>query len=189
MSKFQGSVRDLGEVPRDMLAAVQTKLRANDHLWISEDPRFQMAHSDSQHIIFKFPQRYPQSHLGARYTELWQDWRVLLSPIIDLARARYEYGEGETSKIMLSKLRAKGSIPTHVDSSPSSLVPHKVHVPLETNEGVIFVIGGTRHHLAVGKAYEINNLLPHSVENNSDTDRVHLIFELYQVDDRTTSTA
>ncbi|MGH3869891.1 MAG: aspartyl/asparaginyl beta-hydroxylase domain-containing protein, partial [Pseudonocardiaceae bacterium] len=70
-------------------------------------------------------------------------------------------------------------VPPHVDSNPSSLVPHKVHVPLITNPNVTFVIDDERHHLAVGRAYEINNLLVHSVENAGDLDRVHFIFEIY----------
>lgn len=80
---------------------------------------------------------------------------------------------------MLSSLRAHAQVLPHVDANPSSLVPHKVHVPLITNPGVTFAIDGQRHHLALGRAYEINNLLMHSVENAGDLDRVHFIFEIY----------
>jgi hypothetical protein len=154
---------------------------ANAHLWVVDDSRFVASHPDSRHIVFRFPDSYPQSHLGASYTELWDDWAALLTPVIAAVGERYGFVEWGTSKIMLSSLRAHGQLPPHVDSNPSSLVPHKVHVPLVTNPGVTFVIEGKRYQLPAGRGYEINNLLIHAVENAGDVDRVHLIFEIYPV--------
>ena len=31
-----------------------------------------------------------------------------------------------------------------------------------------------------GYAYEVNNLAPHAVENQGSTDRIHLMFEVYE---------
>jgi hypothetical protein len=181
MSKFDGHVRDLGEIPRELLTTLVDKVTANAHLWVVDDSRFLTAHPDSRHIVFRFPDSYPHSHRSASYTELWDDWAALLKPVIAIVGERYGFVEWTTSKIMLSSLRAHAQVPRHVDANPSSLVPHKVHVPLVTNPGVTFVIEGERHHLPIGRAYEINNLLVHAVENVSDLERVHLIFEIYPV--------
>lgn len=181
MSKFDGHVRDVGEIPAELITALVGKVSDSAHLWLVNDPRFLTAHPDSRHIVFKFPDSYPQSHLSASHTALWDDWEELLTPIIEVVRRSYGFVEYATSKIMLSSLRAHAQVPPHMDSSPSSIVPHKVHVPLITNPGVTFVIDGGRHHLAVGRAYEINNLLMHSVENAGDLDRVHFIFEIYPI--------
>lgn len=179
MSKFNGHVRDLGEIPPDLLTALVDKLSSSAQLWLMNDPRFLAAHPDSRHIVFKFPDSYPQTHLSASPTALWDDWAELLTPVIEMVRQCYGFDDYATSKIMLSSLRRHAQVPPHVDSNPSSLVPHKVHVPLISNTSVIFVIDGKRYHLPVGRAYEINNLLVHSVENAGDSDRVHLIFEIY----------
>ncbi|MGH3796666.1 MAG: aspartyl/asparaginyl beta-hydroxylase domain-containing protein [Pseudonocardiaceae bacterium] len=179
MSKFDGHVRDVGEIPAELRTALVHKMSDNAHLWLVNDPRFLTAHPDSRHIVFKFPNLYPQTHLSASRTALWDDWAELLTPVIEVVRQSYGFVGCATSKVMLSSLLAHAKVPPHVDSNPSSLVPHKVHVPLTTNPDVTFVIDGERHHLALGRAYEINNLLTHSVENAGDLDRVHFIFEIY----------
>lgn len=179
MSKFDGHVRDLGEIPLDLLTTLVDKVSSSAQLWLVNDPRFLTAHPDSRHIVFKFPDSYPQTHLSASHTALWDDWAGVLTPIIEVVRQSYGFDDYATSKIMLSSLRAHAQVPSHVDSNPSSLVPHKVHVPLISNTDVIFAIDGKGYHLPVGRAYEINNLLMHSVENAGDFDRVHLIFEIF----------
>jgi Aspartyl/Asparaginyl beta-hydroxylase len=179
MTKIDGRVRDLGGIPSDLLDALVCPARDAERLWVSSDPRFVMTHEDSQHIILRFPDRYPASHCPASYTERWADWQPLVEPIINLVRTRYGFTDVGLAKIVLSRLNAHACIPPHVDSHPSSQVPHKVHVPLITDPAVHFVIDGTRHHLAFGRAYEINNLLTHSVKNESNRARVHLIFEIY----------
>lgn len=161
MSTFDGHVRDLGEIPPDLLTALVDKVSSGAGLWLVNDPRFLTAHPDSRHIVFKFPDSYPQTHLSASHTDLWDDWAELLTPIIEVVRQSYGFDGYATSKVMLSSLRGHGQVPPHVDSNPSSLVPHKVHVPLISNTCVTFFIDGKGYHLAVGRAYEINNLLIH----------------------------
>ena len=79
-------------------------------------------------------------------------------------------------------MRPGGSIQPHRDANPAAKWPHKIHVPLETNPGVSFVIDGVSHHLEVGEAAEVNNMGVHSVTNAGGTDRIHLIFEYYDLD-------
>lgn len=179
MTKIDGRIRDLGEIPRDLLGALVSQVENADRFWVSRDPRFVMTHKDSQHIILCFPDRYPDSHCPASYTEHWAQWQPFVEPVIDLVQTRYGFADAGFAKIMLSSLEAHASVPPHVDSHPSSRVPHKVHVPLITDPAVQFVIDGRRHHLSLGRAYEINNLLTHSVDNGSERARVHLIFEIY----------
>ena len=42
--------------------------------------------------------------------------------------------------------------------------------------------GGAERHFPVGQAVEVNNLAPHWVRNDGDSDRIHLIFEYYDPD-------
>ncbi|GAA2455884.1 hypothetical protein GCM10010191_88970 [Actinomadura vinacea] len=180
MSKFDGQVRNLGEIPHELLDPLISRIRDAEHLWVVGDSRFVKTLDDSRHIVLSFPDRYPDNHYPASFTEHWPEWKPLVEPVIDLVRERYGFTDAGLAKIMFSALNARACVPLHVDTNLSSRVPHKVHVPLITDSSVHFVIDGTRHHLALGQAYEINNLLPHSVENGSDHARVHLIFEIYQ---------
>lgn len=64
-------------------------------------------------------------------------------------------------------------IATHVDSKYK-----KLHIPLYTNETAEFIFGANkerRYQMQVGKIYIINPSVPHSTENFSDKERVHLL--------------
>jgi hypothetical protein len=38
------------------------------------------------------------------------------------------------------------------------------------------------HHFAEGEAVEVNNMGPHAVRNEGTSERIHLIFEYYDLD-------
>ena len=73
---------------------------------------------------------------------------------------------------------ASGSAATSVVASAARF-PHKIHVPVQTNEGAFLHLGNSAFHLQEGQAYEVNNNIPHYAENNGTEDRIHLIFEYY----------
>jgi len=60
---------------------------------------------------------------------------------------------------------------------------HKIHVPVITNPGTIFHVGVKAKNLPVGEIVEVNNKRSHAVKNDGEQDRIHLIFECYNMDD------
>ena len=52
----------------------------------------------------------------------------------------------------------------------------------ETNDQVTFFVDGVGYQLPEGEAVEVNNMGVHAVENRGSTDRIHLIFEYYDLD-------
>ena len=109
----------------------------------------------------------------------------LISPIIKKIESIYN---SKHARIWLAKLNAKKEIPLHVDSTDSqnnkrfdgdySINIHRIHIPLITNKDVIFNINGEVKNLRTGECWEMNNNIPHSVQNNSDMDRVHLVIDI-----------
>jgi aspartyl/asparaginyl beta-hydroxylase (cupin superfamily) len=83
---------------------------------------------------------------------------------------------------MLARMAAGGVIHPHRDANPSAKWPHKIHVPLQTNDKVTFFVDGVGYRLPEGEAVEVNNMGVHAVTNESETDRIHLIFEYYDLD-------
>ncbi len=79
-------------------------------------------------------------------------------------------------------IRIGGEISRHVDADASRYI-HKIHVPLITNPETIFHIGQQSKHILAGEIVEVNNKRVHSVKNAGEQDRIHLIFECYNVDD------
>jgi hypothetical protein len=65
-------------------------------------------------------------------------------------------------------------------------MPHKIHIPVENNGDSYFFLEGKKFSLLEGDAHEVNNSLKHSVVNNGETDRIHLIFEYLDFDIQTT---
>ncbi len=84
---------------------------------------------------------------------------------------------------MLARMAPGGVIHPHRDQNPAAKWPHKIHVPILTNEGVTYFVDGKAYSMAEGEAVEVNNMGLHAVENHGDTDRIHLIFEYYDADE------
>jgi hypothetical protein len=54
---------------------------------------------------------------------------------------------------------------------------------LITNSETIFHVGSKARHLPVGEIFEVNNKRFHAVRNDGELDRIHFIFECYNMDD------
>ena len=87
------------------------------------------------------------------------------------------YGEGYIIRLLLVKLKAKKSIPSHTDGGPSLNLAKRIHVPLVTTNEVIFTVGGKEQKMKAGEMWEINNTRRHSVYNQNKKDRINLIFD------------
>jgi len=85
------------------------------------------------------------------------------------------YGQGFIVRLILVKMLANTNIPTHTDRGSSLTIGRRHHIPIITNEKVLFTVGGETKHMKLGEIWEINNQLPHAVVNHGDKDRVHII--------------
>lgn len=54
----------------------------------------------------------------------------------------------------------------------------RLHIPIYTNEGVTFFVGGERIKMQPGRLYYVNFSKPHFVRNDGDSDRIHLVLDL-----------
>ncbi|MES2859547.1 MAG: aspartyl/asparaginyl beta-hydroxylase domain-containing protein [Pseudomonadota bacterium] len=176
------SVRHLGRVDIDaLLAAV---LAIPEALWDAENadkPNKFEALDKTRHIVFRFVDS-TRDWRGSHDRPLWPEWRGLLAPVMAQSVRDYGYARGVFPRVMLARMAPGGVIQPHIDANPAAKWPHKIHVPLTTNARVAFRIGETIHHFPVGEAVEVNNLGPHAVHNEGETDRIHLIFEYYDAD-------
>lgn len=174
--KFLGPI-ELGSLVEDVLAIPQ-------EVWDQENAdkpnRFE-ALDKTQHIVFRFVNKlndWRESH----DRPMWAAWKDRLLPVLEQATRPYGYANGAFPRIMLARMAPGGIIHPHTDASPSAKWPHKIHVPLTTNERVRFYIQPQTHHFKVGEAVEVNNLDVHAVANEGATDRIHLIFEYFDRD-------
>ena len=176
------TVRHLG--PVDIATLKTAVLAIPEAVWDAENAakpnRFGVL-DETQHIVFRFadtPRDWRKSH----DRPAWSHWRDLLEPVLAQAVRDYGYTRGVFPRVMLARMAPGTEILRHIDDQPAAKWPHKIHIPVTTNPGVVCFFGGEARHFPAGEAVEVNNLGPHWVHNSGDTDRIHLIFEYYDAD-------
>ncbi len=95
------------------------------------------------------------------------------------------YTNHSPKRINLSNMRAHSVIPEHVDFRDHYEHTIRIHIPIITNEKVIFQFPtvNTSLHMKAGEVIEFNNNIPHSGVNNSEENRIHLIIDYGNNDD------
>ena len=176
------SIRRLGTV--DIAAVRDAVLALPEAVWDAENAtkpnRFETLQS-TRHIVFRFVSNFidwRQSYARP----MWDDWKPLLDPVMSAATADYGYRRGAFPRVMLARMAPGGEIQPHRDSNPAAQWPHKIHVPLQTNPDVTFFVDDVPYHFEAGEAVEVNNMAYHAVTNRGTTDRIHLIFEYFDLD-------
>ena len=92
-------------------------------------------------------------------------------------------------RIRLLKLAAGKSLRKHNDNIDQDIESKKIvriHVPIRTNSEVVFTMyendedyDGEKLNLKAGHFYYLDVTKPHSVSNNSNEDRYHLVVDCY----------
>ena len=176
------SIRRLGHIEIEALR--EKALALPESLWDAENetkPNRFGALDATRHIIFRFVSSFVDWR-DSYERPLWDEWKPLLEPVLAAATAPYGYQRSAFPRVMLARMAPGGVIHPHRDQNPAAKWPHKIHVPLLTNDDVTFYVDGEAYHFAEGEAVEVNNMGLHAVENRGATDRIHLIFEYYDLD-------
>ncbi|MEO8012123.1 MAG: aspartyl/asparaginyl beta-hydroxylase domain-containing protein [Dokdonella sp.] len=176
------SIRQLGQV--DISGIRDAILAIPEHVWDAENAdkpnRFE-ALDHTRHIVFRFVSNF-QDWRESYDRPLWAQWRERMQPILQQATRPYGYARAAFPRVMLARMAPGGVIKPHRDANLAAKWPHKIHIPILTNERVAFLVGETEYHFPEGAAVEVNNMGLHAVRNAGDTDRIHLIFEYYDLD-------
>lgn len=83
----------------------------------------------------------------------------------------------------ISILQKNGKVPTHRDQDTrpymrDETIWTRFHNPIITSDGAYLIMKNKKYNLKEGILYKLRTTLPHSVINQSDTDRYHLIIDL-----------
>ena len=176
------TVRHLGNV--DISSLRDAVLAIPESVWDAENatkPNRYEALDRTRHIVFRFIDS-PKDWRSSHDRPAWAEWRDRLLPVMEQATRPYGYARSVYPRVMFARMAPGGIIHPHTDSNAAAQWPHKIHVPILTNPKVSFLSGGSVHHFAEGVAVEVNNLDVHAVSNEGDSDRIHLIFEYYDLD-------
>ena len=70
-----------------------------------------------------------------------------------------------------------GMVHKHIDVDH---IWNTYHIPVQTNDECVSFMEGRPFHLQVGNIYSVNRQVEHWSVNDGDTDRVHLLMEVYE---------
>ena len=118
-----------------------------------------------------------------QYTSLKNE--PVMKPILEiLEKLPCTYERVRFMKLVAGKVIGRHSDKIDKDIESGKIV--RVHIPIRTNEDVIFTLYestkdkvGNEHNLKTGHFYYTDVSKPHAVQNNSNTDRIHLVVDCH----------
>ncbi len=162
----------------------------NPDFWKEDTTRQEMlcgrgSHKDTESIILRFSSN--NIPLVYHNRERFENFIDLIMPVLKKANEFYQYEYFDAHRILIAKLAPNGVIKIHKDKGEGFHISHRVHWSLKTNKEVVFKIDDVILPFEKGKIIEISNLDKHSVINDSDEERLHLIFDCYNnIDEKKT---
>lgn len=183
---FAGTHRALGDMDvRDLSAAV---LQLPESAWLDgEYLRQQLTLARQTHSIFlkslatqTFEDTLSSRAIGPDDIEDGQAPVAVTqaaAPLLEEIVERVSPG-GLILRAQFARMRPGAAIKPHTDSSALLMATHRVHLPLTSNDGVVFKIHGEELRMPPGTLFELNNRVRHSVINAGSTDRIHLIVDI-----------
>lgn len=135
-----------------------------------------MVHTKTIPIIYD--ENFFSTNYEPVYTENFQLFEEELSKISELILTKTKQ-RGYLLRAILVKLLKKNSIPSHVDTANETFrYCRRIHIPIITNENCFFTVGNMTINMKEGEVWEMNNdKLAHSVVNDGEEDRIHLIID------------
>jgi hypothetical protein len=117
--------------------------------------------------------------VGEGYNLIVNDSQSEMAELIsDIVKSLEEFHDGKVGKCLFIKLPAHKDVMKHLDRMDYLGVVRRHHIAIETNDDVLFSVNGEEKNMKVGECWEINNSFLHGVENNGDTDRIHLMLDI-----------
>lgn len=135
-------------------------------------------------ILFSLPEKQniilQKLIYNSELLTLFKDDIEKVSEIFGQHRSNYQ-----PKRITLNNMRASSVIPEHTDFLYHYENTLRVHVPIITNEKVVFTFPSVNEtlHMKVGEVVFFNNNIPHSGVNESEENRIHLIIDYGIKDD------
>lgn len=134
-------------------------------------------HHNTESVLMVFTDGSGWPDIEIRKEAGWDLLAEAALPLMHQILADHYPAGGTIIRAVAAKLVPGGVIKPHRDTHPSFHFGHRIHIPLSTNPRVRFIIDGRPYRFELGKVYEINNQLQHSVSNKGQDDRITFIFD------------
>jgi hypothetical protein len=169
-----------GALPIDLTPIIEEVISFKNEWLLDTSRQDKLAtHKDTEMFQLRFISYYWELGQGNNSKEINSFKEVSSNKALkDIYSYLEEIYDSQVVRCEVIKMHKNSNIETHIDSGEFLNLGRRVHIPLITNKNVIFTVFNSKVNMEVGNWYEINNSLPHSVSNESDLDRTHLIIDL-----------
>jgi aspartyl/asparaginyl beta-hydroxylase (cupin superfamily) len=161
----------------DIIKSVEKLSLEEWNKWDFRQKIFNKPHGDT--LSFPFIWSRPGTTIYLEKFNLDHKLWILVKPIIVHLE---ELLNGACVTALFANLKPGGIISPHSDMGYKLTSSHRCHIPIILPEGVEFKVRGETIPFQINKVYEISNVDLHSVINNSDENRVHLIIDILPID-------
>lgn len=177
--KLDTNFKYLGIAPiSDIVTLCESLLTETDWLECTERQGAYASHRNTQSIQLIWPVDNTNLETVAE-TKLYSRYIEFLKPTLEYFQKEVFVGSvnPKIMRLVLTRLDPHSDIPVHTDHGYSLQSVHRCHIAIVTNADCIFTVGGEEKQMAVGDIWEISNTMPHQVDNNGATPRIHLMID------------
>ena len=126
-------------------------------------------------VLYDFPLDWSGEDIKSKRSDSYINLLNSIDPII---KSLETFFGGMVGRVLLANLVAGKEIEKHKDGGYYLESVRRNHIPIITNDDVIFEVGEKSINMKSGSWYEINNNNLHYVKNGGDQDRYHLIIDI-----------
>lgn len=148
-------------------------IRFPNTIFVENQEMYDYLYKSNFNNISKLPQRF--------YDKKWNEFCAVVQPLIKKMQSLLPV-EAEAIGAEINILPPGVNILTHKDHHQLLNETHRVHVVLETNDQSYMIGENLKKHWPVGSCFIFDNTMKHSVENNGNTFRSHLVVDFLPVE-------
>jgi len=193
----------VGTVEQEWIDNLRNFILENEEDWYKDDYRRAISNITEcnsiplrhSHTCATATLDWNRHHIGYRSVKnrlLHDKYEPYIEPFLN--RIKEIYPNGTEYMSLITRLPPGGKIGGHTDNNLFGRSCHRIHIPIQTAPGVEYLIAPytdqesnkgngpmDSYYWSTGNIYEFSNERWHAVHNNSKVDRIHLIFNVYNL--------
>jgi hypothetical protein len=136
-------------------------------------------HNVADDIVLRFQPVQGQHTLTSYFNELnCVDYfsQGFLKETMKLVAATFD--NARLGRVIVAKLHSGAVIKPHIDEGEYAKAHDRFHLVITTNSGVKFKCETEEVHMSAGEIWWFDNKKEHSVVNNGNTERIHVVIDM-----------
>ncbi len=102
-----------------------------------------------------------------------------MEPAVNEAVSYVRTATGIVTRVALVWMGPGAYLKPHIDMQQMAGKAHRLHAPILSSPGVVYKVGKKKFTMKVGRVYDFNNRIRHSVRHTGRLPRVNLFIDYY----------